>query len=427
MKVIEIFISLLLISNAGFGQWINITPPFPNNNNHVVKFKDENTGWILGDQYSCKRTTDGGKTWKYAPCNATVSIIDFTFFDDTLCYALGSNGTLLISKNAGQSWDSLTSVGDISYAMFFDNPQHGFIGVKGAIIVTNDGGKNWQGIWKADSHPTLVIPQSITFINDTTGFIPMINYYNGLGFILVTHDKGRTWKENYQDTRFFPAKITSFDHRKDKYFVAVNSIINNNKSLIQSYDNGMTWYGTDFLTIDTLGYYIVEKATFLNRDTAFVVIRPNLGGYYYPFRLLNTIDGGRNWKIEYSVHTLTKATDIFFVNDSLGFVIIADRILKTTTFGSLPSAITDNIDGYVFNVVPNPSTGLFTIEYEITENTDVLISVCDISGKIVDKHNETKVRPGHYRLNKHLDLKQGLYIAVITTDNSVNSRRIIIE
>ncbi len=75
-----LILSLIFISNS-FAQegwfWQN---PLPQGNNLTdVCFVDENTGYVLGENLTFMKTTDGGDIWTYVtvPTNRTINGIYF--------------------------------------------------------------------------------------------------------------------------------------------------------------------------------------------------------------------------------------------------------------------------------------------------------------------------------------------------------------
>lgn len=66
---------------------------------------------------------------------------------------------------------------------------------------------------------------------------------------------------------------------------------------------------------------------------------------------------------------------------------------------------------------PNPTTEETTIEYELTETTDVVLTLTDVAGRIVQTlADRTQMRPGIYRENAVLhNLPPGTYVAELRT------------
>ncbi len=80
-------------------------------------------------------------------------------------------------------------------------------------------------------------------------------------------------------------------------------------------------------------------------------------------------------------------------------------------------------DVFKINVFPNPSSGLYTLEFS-EAYTDVQIQVMDISGKIIYQQNSNST--GTILLNIS-DSPAGLYILKLTTEKGVNALQLVKE
>ena len=66
-----------------------------------VWLRDDDHGWIVGDNGTILYTADGGQIWNYqlAPTNARLEAVCFTSDNDG--WAVGANGTILYTDSAG--------------------------------------------------------------------------------------------------------------------------------------------------------------------------------------------------------------------------------------------------------------------------------------------------------------------------------------
>jgi|GEM_PF-668999 len=80
---------------------------------------------------------------------------------------------------------------------------------------------------------------------------------------------------------------------------------------------------------------------------------------------------------------------------------------------------TEDINGVIFNVVPNPAYGLSKIEYELTNpSSNVEIKILDVTGKIVKCFNEGAKEPGKYNVTFNAsELQPGNYFYTIYAGN----------
>ena len=61
-------------------------------------FQDKNTGWAVGAAGTLLRTRDGGETWDRLPRRTNVLLTNVTFVGDQHGWIFGQNGTILHSK-----------------------------------------------------------------------------------------------------------------------------------------------------------------------------------------------------------------------------------------------------------------------------------------------------------------------------------------
>jgi len=87
------------------------------------------------------------------------NIISVAAIDSLVCYASGTNGTILKTINGGESWESLPSgVQDTVHSLLFVNESTGYALIGAQVLLTFDGGTSWQSvspILAIDSSPEL--------------------------------------------------------------------------------------------------------------------------------------------------------------------------------------------------------------------------------------------------------------------------------
>ena len=79
-------------------------------------------------------------------------------------------------------------------------------------------------------------------------------------------------------------------------------------------------------------------------------------------------------------------------------------------------------------VFPNPSNGVFSVEFSVTETTDVKISIHDINGKLIDDTLEEQLTPDTYIYTnpiKGLDYGS-VYFLSVETSYEKSTRKIVI-
>jgi photosystem II stability/assembly factor-like uncharacterized protein len=180
---------------------------------HRVFFENSRVGYATGNLGSCEgpghissgicRTTDGGMTWN-SICTEN-KILPFTeefwgvWAKDNYIIVIGNMETILISRNAGATWDTISRVStrELFLSVVFPTPTIGFISAtSGIILKTTDAGFTWKKQRTTIEQDIDTI--SSIFLHDIT-FIDSLNGWSvgDGGIILHTINGGFTWVKQY--------------------------------------------------------------------------------------------------------------------------------------------------------------------------------------------------------------------------------------
>jgi photosystem II stability/assembly factor-like uncharacterized protein len=153
---------------------------------------DGKSGWIGGENGLIYYTADGGHTWQSR--NAPFSdqnIFRVVPVDAQKACAVGTDGTLLCTSDAGAHWNShrFDQYVDLNDITFIGN-EGWAVGAYRTILHTNDGGSTWQ--LQSGGNRKVLDEESyftVTFADAQHGWV------TGLaGEIVTTNDGGRTWR-----------------------------------------------------------------------------------------------------------------------------------------------------------------------------------------------------------------------------------------
>ena len=77
-----------------------------------------------------------------------------------------------------------------------------------------------------------------------------------------------------------------------------------------------------------------------------------------------------------------------------------------------------------FTIQPNPATDVLFVKYELNDNTNIKLSVIDLTGRnVIEVVNSAEVKGSHQHQVKLTDLSSGVYLLNFVTDNgSFNSK-----
>jgi photosystem II stability/assembly factor-like uncharacterized protein len=189
------------------------------------------------------------------------------------------------------------------------------------IMRTEDAG----GSWNPQTHP-ITNSEDPKFM-DICFSDPMNGWVVGLSSkILNTKDGGKTWTQKGGP----PWGIFESVFCIDSITVWVGEGSGSNATFYHTTDGGKTWtaHKTELKT------YIWD-ILFINADTGIAVGGQcgNCGGPEEHGFILRTTDGGENWNLQENDTNIMGYYEIFFTNDTIGYVVGAGGTIKQTIDG----------------------------------------------------------------------------------------------
>lgn len=123
--------------------------------------------------------------------------------------------------------------------------------------------------------------------------------------------------------------------------------------------------------------------------------------------------------------------EIFFEGNSVNFVELGDfgnSVTEDAVFAATGPLSSDIETVEYLNVFPNPTTGVLNIESSLQRSVETIITVNDITGKVVYQRDLGNLPEGYFF--KAIDLsslQSGVYLLNMSTDQSFNTMRIVIQ
>jgi len=301
-----------------------------------IEFVSETEGWITSALGMVYYTSDGGYSWIPKHKSVTLSNLEaLDFIDSQTGWAAGNsnisgynNNDLIKTEDGGDNWsviytDTVYSFIDIDFL----SEQLGF-GIFGeyqnysVVSKTQDGGTTWDTIQISN-----VDLKSILFIDEDNGWAVGTTPNQEL-FITHTSNSGISWQE--QNNINIPGwGLIDVDFIDSEYGFAVGNF----GALIKTTDGGNSW---------TESWGNLDPNLFWSDYQLTGVYFPELlncwvTGYSlysggYRTMVAHTTDGGANWDT-LSFSSSYGAGDIFFINDSDGFIVGRSYDYKTTDGG----------------------------------------------------------------------------------------------
>jgi photosystem II stability/assembly factor-like uncharacterized protein len=209
-----------------------------------VRFSDDKTVWAVGRQYDrvkggqlsgvLLKSIDGGKKWAKVNLNASSILNNIFFIDSKTGYIVGEDGSFFKTTDGGQNWVVNRSLSGSLENLFFLNKDLGWVvsklrnsNLRDVVYKTTDGGSTWKQVNNVSfTSPSLIKP-SIHFANEKLGLI-CASYFD---FMYRTVDGGETWSA-YK----LPAKDAVYNNAVYLNPQKVIAISDYNGSLIAKYE-----------------------------------------------------------------------------------------------------------------------------------------------------------------------------------------------
>ena len=314
-------VAVLLLSAgavaAAFAQdyWVKVPSPTTRDLNKVF-FVDSAMGWIVGDQATVIRTSDGGLSWTIQDPGIPNNIGDVnTIFmlDRRIGWALATVppnprdtfvGTILLSTvNGGDSWDKEFFADEFFGSLYFSDSAEGWMGSReGGIERTTDGGKHWS-VSAVDSTEHLYYPvHTIRFISPDVGYA-VGGWREITGIVWKTTDGGDHWSATGLGDELFDVLFTDSLHA-----LCVGGGLDDGAGVARTSDGGVTW------KFGYIGYRGQAMAISGPTPSEGWVVLGNTG------KCLMTTDAGSTWIQMYTPDSVS-VTDVRFIDSVRGYMV----------------------------------------------------------------------------------------------------------
>ena len=237
----------------------------------------------------------GRGVWEPVSYTEDIKLTDVTFVTPDVGWVSGDKGTILHTKDGGNSWeaqlggDAAAADPEIKRLRFFDE-RHGWAIKDKKLLATTDG-ENWEEI-----APLPERMGDFVFVSPTDGFAAAgeTQYLHEPHNIFRTQDGGRTWK---------PGPTCGM------------------KAMV----DGLT---------KQVGCYLV-RFHFPSRSVGYAIAAATCMGSCGPPIMAKTEDGGETWRFFTGPGDIKIAelTDVFFTSEQKGFVSTTEKKLYVTADG----------------------------------------------------------------------------------------------
>lgn len=265
---------LLMAGALANGQVFKKIAPLPASLNlWGVTFTSPLDGWIVGEAYTCFKTTNGGQTWSAVSMPNTPPnpgpLYNVTFVTPSIGIISGGGDDIFRTNDGGSTWNRILGYGGSWYHHRFVSSMAGFMGANGALVRTSDAGASWE---VRSGYPSCPIIYGMDFLDANTGMVAGNQASSGITGLFKTTDGGVTWQSKYSSSANDVLYLTN------EVAIAIDA-----GTVVRSNDGGEFWFPTGAF----LGTGIVDLAK-VNSTTAVGV---SSGGDIW-----RTADSGWTWE-----------------------------------------------------------------------------------------------------------------------------------
>ena len=365
------FLSTLLLAAASLQAqtWVTQTSGVTEALNSVY-FVDQSNGYIVGNNGSVFKTTDGGAHW--VSVLSTQQLFSVHFTDVNTGYAVGNSGTIIKTTNGGANWTTQTSntyftlngVGCASASVCFAvgavRTSITNLSSPTALVTTTNGGATWTVQANGLANKFLY---AVDFADANNGYA-----VGDSGSILKTTNSGTSWTPQTSGTTF---KLTSVKAVNASVAYAVGYNATTLIPVALKTTNGGTTWAQLTTNIPTLGLF--DGVSFSDANNGYI----SSSNY-----VLKTTDGGSTW-INTANPTGVSTLSIFTPSTGLVYAVGNNgTILKSGTSTAIsfsPSSA---------NRVEVGKNGI--LRYSLAQSVNVRIVVSDANGKLTQVMNASK-------------------------------------
>ncbi len=167
---------------------------------YKLYFVNSTTGWAVGSQGMILKTTNAGNNWESQKCPTKEELRSIFFIDLNNGWISSRFGTIFKSTNSGYSWSKQTTNTDYDLnSIYFINTMTGWTcggnSPDHILLESTNGGFDWFSQNVDSNH---ILFNEVQFLNETTGFL-CGNFGSLRGTIFKTTNGGSNWFVNYYD------------------------------------------------------------------------------------------------------------------------------------------------------------------------------------------------------------------------------------
>jgi len=401
---------LVFLFSRSFGQW------FQQNSGTTASLNDiftinSTTAVAVGDDGMILKTTDAGNNWIAKP-SGTANRLNRVGFGGDEGYAVG-NGVLSRTTDAGETWVPSTFPNNFSaVAMSFWAVYVG--DDAGVLRYSSDGGVTWNE--RQFSDPLLEM--------GIDNYVPPMNDY-----VLTMAGRLHTWHHAFSFADWdsitnpvgFWDELTGGSLKGGSYQYLVGYFGN---------PGPLPWIARKY-TFDSAWVRIgdVLPAPFVPEDIEPIIFSSKVFTCGSSGRIFVSTDYGDAW-VEQTSGVTTTLNAISFVNEDVGFAVGEEGTILYTLNGGTTSVDESLVlpeEYFLYQNYPNPFNPSTTFSFDIPFSSFAILKVYDIIGREVATLVNEDMKPGSYHVTFDASgLASGVYLYRLTAGSFSDVKKLLV-
>lgn len=388
------FLSLFLLIHTSYAQWVQVSNGMPISSKITHMGSNTTTIYAINSNttYSLYYSTDNGLNWIQSTLNKKLN--NFSIFDNILI--TGSSNVFYISTNNGQNWDQSNLNGVYSVVSIFGSTA--VTGTNYGIFVSTNYGFNWMPSTLNSTNASSIL------INNSEIFVGF-SAYNG---IFYSSNFGQNWSLPLMNNQ-------SVFSLMNKNSILYAGTLHN--GIFTSTNNGQNWIQNS-LNNKTVNSFVYSGNHIIicTRDSGIYVSHDN--GANWIKRNQGFPNGG------ISVYSITIKGEYIFAgtdNSSVWRRSLSEIIGIQNISSIVPSAFS------LKQNYPNPFNPATSIEFDVLTESNVLLKVFDVSGRVITTLVNEKLGEGSYITDWNAEnYPSGVYFYTLTAGDFKETKRMVL-
>jgi len=394
---------LIMLAMPIFAQqgWQYQNSSLTTNESGAIYALSKDSVFVIADHGVFSKSYDGGSSWGNVYTGFTESFFDIIFINADTGYCAGKNGKIIKTIDGGDNWTALMT-GTTKNIFSLSIPSANNIravGDSGIILHSNDFGINWDLQSIVDKRLNSIV------FKDSIGII-----VGNEGTILKSINAGTNWTIENAGTSndLFSLCMTQ------NYVYALSGWIFGELDSHCYYDAAEIIKSDDYTNWTTTfvgsGIPGLSRMFFTNDSTGFNISSNCTTNGDCGIHIQKSCDYASNWNLSYlnwnppSAWVGIEYADLFFVNDTIGYALSGNNILKTSDGGLLVN-MNEISDNQMIRMYPNPLTSDI-LTFETNNISSVELEIYDLSGHLLIKSILSNTQENLYLSN----LNNGIYL-----------------